>query len=171
MNGDLRQLLPSLASRLREVEFDAFVKLGQGPIPDQILVALDPDGEGRVLHLQLLFLPELDDPPVLQYYVGLPYAIGPAVSGDLCRFLCAVNPSLPVTGFEYHEASSLLFFRHTHCVGVEPLDPDVVAWTVTTIEFLVGHFGPLCEEVAGGLASDEACVRLVDDLASLVTTS
>jgi hypothetical protein len=169
MGANLRPLLPALASRLREVDFDAFLKLGQGPIPDQILVALDPDPDGRVLHLQLLFLPDLDDPPVLQYYVGLPYAIGPRASGDLCRFLCALNPALPVTGFEYHEASDLLFFRHTHCIGVEPLDPDVVGWTVTTIEFLVGHFGPLCEAVAGGLASDEACARLVDDLAGLVS--
>src|SRR5437868_9442094 len=74
MDDPVRRLLEGLVSSLRDAEFDAFLKLGQGRVPDQVFVAFDTDPSGRVLHLQLLFVPGLDDPPVLQYYVGLPYA-------------------------------------------------------------------------------------------------
>ena len=161
--------LEGLAAALRDADLDAFVKLGQGPVPDQIYVALDPDGAGRVLHLQLLFLPGLDDPPVLQYYVGLPYPVDADADDRLCRFLCALNVTLPITGFAYHAADALVFFRHNHAAAVTPLDAAVVLWTVTTIEFLVGHFGPLCEAVAAGLPLEEAEARLTGELRDLVS--
>jgi hypothetical protein len=134
-----------------------------------VFVALDPDAAGRVLHLQLLFLPGLDDPPVLQYYVGLPYPVDPDADDRLCRFLCALNVTLPLTGFAYHAPDALLFFRHNHAAAVTPLDPDIVLWTVTTVEFLVAHFGPLCEAVAAGLSLEEAESRLTGELTDLVS--
>ena len=161
--------LEGLTAALRDADFDAFVKLGQGSIPDQIFVALDPDAAGRVLHLQLLFLPGLDDPPVLQYYVGLPYAVDPDADDRLCRFLCALNVTLPITGFAYHAPDALVFFRHNHAAAVKPLAPAVVLWTVTTIEFLVARFGPLCEAVAAGLSLEEAEARLTGELHDLVS--
>ena len=168
MDAGPRPLLESLTAALRDVDLEAFLKLGQGPVPDQIFVALDPDAGGRGLHLQLMFLPGLDDPAVLQYYVGLPYPVDPDADEALCRFLCALNVTLPVSGFGYHAPEALLFFRHTHAAAVAPLDPDVVLWTLTTVEFLVGHFGPLVEAVAAGLPLEKAEARLADELTDLV---
>jgi hypothetical protein len=156
-------LLHALIEPLRGAGIDSFVKLGGGLAPDQLFVALTPDNRGRVLHLQVMFLPDME-PPVLQFYVGLPYLLGDDVLDPLSRFLCAVNVTLPVGQFGLIEDQRLLYFRQNQPVVVSPLDFDVFGWSVTMVQFVVGHLGPILEAVAGGLGLAEGRRRLAEAL-------
>src|ERR1700738_2153765 len=154
------QLLGDAAGAMSEAGWDAFVKLGHGALPDQLFIALEPDAKGRVLHLQVMLV-ELGDLPALQYFVGLPYQVSASDPAALCRLLCPLNPSLPISGFEFSEAQALLFFRHKHCITLESFRLDVVAWNTAMIDFLVRRFGPVVEAVAGGSSFAEGRERLV----------
>jgi hypothetical protein len=164
------QLLHDVAVTLREAGWDAFVKLGQGPVPDQLYIALEPDERGRVLHLQVTVL-ELGDLPALQYFVGLPYRVDSGVEAELARLLCALNPDLPIAGFEYSEAQAMLFFHHKHCITLESFRIDVLAWNATMIDFLVRRFGPVVEAAAAGAPFTEARERLTGLIGELSAAS
>jgi hypothetical protein len=163
-----RGLLDVVAEALREADVDAVLKLGHGPSPDQLLVALQADQRGRVLHLQIMVLEGMGDLPVLQYFVGLPYRVSPGTEIDLCRTICATNPNVPLTGFELSEAQATLFFRYNQCVATDPLELSVIGWTIAMIEVIISRFGPLLEEVGEGLPFLDARQRLVADIAVLV---
>jgi hypothetical protein len=158
-----------VAAALREAGWDAFVKLGQGPVPDQLFLALTADARSRVLHLQVMLL-EMGDLPALQYFVGLPYRVTAGDPAPLCRLLCALNPDLPISGFEYSEAQSMVFFHHKHCITRESFRIDVLAWNATMIDFLIGRFGPVVEAVAGGESYEEGRAQLVSLLEELSQT-
>jgi hypothetical protein len=160
------ELIKDLSAVLEAAGFETFVKLGQGPIPDQIFVSLEPDANGRVLHLQIMLLAGMA-PPVLQYFVGLPYPIVPRARQNLCRLLCQVNAALPISGFEYQEANEMLYFRHNHCVSVDPLDADVVVWSLGVAEAMIGQFGGMVEAVAGGAKLADVQEQLVQTLTTL----
>jgi hypothetical protein len=53
----------------------------------------------------------------------------------------------------------VLVFRHTHAVVVQPLDPSIIAWTLSMIRMAIITFGDLIEDVAGGLDLDSARAR------------
>jgi hypothetical protein len=165
-SGGAQQIFADVARAMADAGWDAFVKLGQGPVPDQLFVALEPDGRGRVLHLQVMLL-QLGDLPALQYFVGLPYKVTSTEATALCRFLCALNPDLPIAGFEFSEAQGMLFFNHKHCITLESFRLDVLAWNTTMIDFLIRRFGPVIEAVASGLGYAEGRRQLVRLLAEL----
>ena len=162
-----RVLTQELAGALATAGFDAFVKLGQGPVPDQVFVSLEPDAEDRLLHAQLMFLPDLTTPAVLQYFVGLPYEVAKRAPATVARTLCRINVALPIAGFEYHEDAAMLFFRHNHAVSVTPLSPDVVVWALTLIEVAVTQFGPIIEAAAHGAPLPDVEARFQDLIADV----
>ncbi|MDP9072973.1 MAG: YbjN domain-containing protein, partial [Actinomycetota bacterium] len=156
------RLFQALVARLDEVGIDSFVKLGSGMAPEQLLVALPPDGAGRVLHLQVMFLPDMD-PAVLQFFVGLPDRADDEGLDALARFLCAANVVLPVGQFGLVEDQRLVYFRHNVAVADAPLDFDLFGWTVTMAQFVVANIGPLVEAVAGGRLDLPAARRRLAD--------
>ena len=138
-----------------------------GVAPAQLIVPIEldepnlgnPNLGGRHLRINLYFLPEVDDPPVIQYFVGLPYDMAAGSEATLARFLCYANANLPLAGFEMSESDGVLVFRHTHAVVVQPLDPSIIAWTLSMIRMAIITFGDLIEDVAGGLDLASARAR------------
>ena len=154
------ELLGLLAEELRSGGVTATVAPERAGTPAQLITPIGSGSTDRTLRVHTYFLPEVDDPPVLQYFVPLPYAVGASAFPDLARFLCALNADLPLTGFETAPTTSVVVFRHTQAVSIRPLDPGVVAWTLAMVGSAVEAFGDLVEAVAGGLGSEPAIEQL-----------
>lgn len=138
-----------------------------GVAPMQMMIPLAPDRLNRIPNVHIYFLPILEDPPVMQYMVPLEYDVTDDAIADLARFVIFVNANLPITGFEFNEASGVILFRHTHAISTQPLDPGVVAWSLEIIRYAVEIYGQLIEKVAGGGDYAEAVKRFTDNLASI----
>ena len=168
MNDAQAELLGLLAEEFGEGGLVVHVVPAGGELPAQLVMPIDSGRSGRNLRIQVYFLPQVDDPPVLQYFVTLPYQLRREAMPTLARLLCALNASLPVTGFELSEPNRVVVFRHTHAINVQPLDPGVIAWTLTMIRSATQGFGDLVEAVAGGLDLTTALIRLDRKLAELL---
>lgn len=135
--------------------------------PSQMVIPISPDRFGRIPRIHVYFLPDLDDPPVVQYMVVLDYEITQAHAADLARFIALVNSNLPLTGFEMNESLGMVVFRHTQAIAASPLDPGVIAWPLTIIRYAVETYGSLIEIVANGGEFDHAVVAFQAAFAEL----
>lgn len=149
-----------LAGEFREGGITVTVVPADGESPAQMILPLSSTVPDRHLRIHTYFLPDIDDPPIAQYFVALPYVVEPDGLDGLARFVCAVNASLPLTGFEIAVADLAVAFRHTHAVGIRPLDPGVIAWSLTMIRSAIEQFGDLVEAVASGFDVSEAMLLL-----------
>jgi len=163
----LPELLEVLVTEFRDGGIDATLVPPTLGAPPQLVVPIeDPTLDAdRHLRINTFFVPDLDDPPVLQYFVALPYAVTMEHVDALARFLCTLNTNLPMAGFELSERNEAIVFRHTHAISVRPLDPGVIAWSWAMIRSAVIEFGPLVERVAAGLEL-EVGVTSMDELLS-----
>jgi hypothetical protein len=156
------ELLGLLADEFRAGGMPASVLPADDPAPAQLVMPIDSGQPGRHLRINSYFLPGVDHPAVLQHFVSLPYLVVPSAVLPLARYLALLNPELPVTGFEMNEHARVVVFRHTHAVNVYPLDPGVVAWTMSMVSAAVREFGGGVERVGAGADVDEvfAAARL-----------
>jgi hypothetical protein len=152
--------LADMADVLSSLGHEVTFVVGQGHQPDHLLVAL-AGAEQRGLHVQLMFLPGMDDPIVLQMYVGLPAPVEPSAYDRLCRFLVAVNGPLPIGGFGLLEAERIVYYRLNEPIGDDGLEPTLLSWELSLIELIVSRVGPLVQDVALGMELDEGRARLV----------
>lgn len=130
------------------------VSAAVGAVPAQLIV--DVAG-GNPVHV--CFLPEHDQPSVLQYLVALDVDLDPAFAADAARFVALVNASLPITGFEMSESAAAVVFRYVQPVAVRPLDPAVIAWSLSMIHYALRYFGELVAGACTGTAYDELVAR------------
>jgi len=163
---ELPELLAVLVAEFREGGIEATLVPEAVGAPAQIVVPI-PDAD-RHLRINTFFLPDVDDPPVVQYFVTLPYSVDPERVDSLARLLCMLNANLPLTGFELSERNEAVVFRHTHAISVRPLDPGVIAWTWAMIRSAVVEFGSLVERSAGGLGFEDAAAAVDAAFATIV---
>lgn len=149
------ELLGLLADEFRAGGMPASVLPADDPAPAQLVMPIDSGRPGRHLRINSYFLPGVDHPAVMQHFVSLPYLLVPSSVLPLARYLAMLNPELPLTGFEMNEHARVVAFRHTHAVDVHPLDPGVVAWTLSMVSAAVREFGDGVEQVASGADVDE----------------
>ncbi len=161
-------LLTALSERLNALDLDSTVQPGDGVVPDQLFVRLSSNEHGESLQLQMLFLGDLTDPSVLQYYVGLPNRARVGSTATVTRFLNSANAALPIGSFGMVEEDGILFFRVNVPVVVDPLDVHLVNWTVKMIDYIVNSLGSLIEQLAMGLEYDVARRLLDETLAHLM---
>lgn len=159
--------LADMADALSSLGHKVTFVVGQGHQPDHLLVALEGEGH-RGLHAQLMFLPGMDDPQVLQMYVGMPAPVESSGYDRLCRFLAAVNGPLPIGAFGLLEAERIIYYRLNEPVGDGGLEPAVLAWELSLIDLIVSRVGPLVEDVALGMELEEGRSRLQGMLEQLV---
>jgi hypothetical protein len=168
MGEEHAALLQALAERLVSLGLEATVQEGDEETPGQLFVRLSNNEHGEALQLQMLFLGDLSDPSVLQYYVGLPTRARVGSTATVTRFLNAANASLPIGAFGMLEDEGVLFYRANVPVVVDPLDVHLVNWTVKMIDYVVGSLGGLIEQLAMGLEYDLARRLLEETLAHLM---
>lgn len=159
--------LADVADALSSLGHGVTFVLGQGPQPDHLLVELGGSGE-RGLHAQLMFLPDMDDPQVLQMYVGLPAPVEPSGYDQLCRFLASANGPLPIGAFGLLEAGRIVYYRFNEPVGADGLDLELLSWELSLIDLIVSKLGPIVEDVGLGLGLEEGQSRLLSTLDQLL---
>ncbi len=79
-----------------------------GELPAQLILPIESGRPGRNLRIHVYFLPQVDDPPVLQYFVTLPYQLHHEAMPSLARLICTLNASLPLTGTEMSEPNHVV---------------------------------------------------------------
>jgi hypothetical protein len=134
--------------------------------PDQLIVLLDVDASDdeqafeQALRFHLFFVPGFEDPSVLQYFIALPVTIEAGYAAALAEFLCVVNSSMPITGFEMSGALGIVAFRHTHAISAKPFAVEVVEWTLAMLHSVIHQSTDLIIAVAAGLAPAKATEEL-----------
>lgn len=168
MDAARAALLESVASQLAV----GGLRVGVEPDGDnpawRVLIGLQEDRAGRRLELQLMFLPGLDDPPVLQCYVGLPYEVEPSRLAEVCRAVAALNVNVPLGGFGFLEATGRLYYRHTMAISLSDpglVDVDALGWSIATATYVVASLAPLLEDATKGVAHSELIEQLRSVLA------
>ena len=158
---EVPDLLELLVDEFRAGGLETTLVPASAEFPPQLVLPFESGVEGRQLRINTYFVPGVDDPPALQYFVTLPYEIDAAADGGpIARFLAALNANLPITGFEYAEGGGVVAFRHTHAVSVRPLDPGVMAWTWSMIRSAIDEFGGVVRDVCAGADVDEAITAM-----------
>lgn len=148
------ELLGLLAEEFAEGGIDASLLPGDEEVPAQLMVPLvAEDGTSWTAHV--CFLPDHAHPAVLQYLVIVDDDVRDEAVPTVARFLHQVNASLPLTGFELGETVSSVVFRYNQAVSVHPLDPGVVAWSLSMIHHAVTRFGPLVDAAGAGTSFPE----------------
>lgn len=77
----------------------------------------------------------------LQYFVLFPFQVPNEQIIDLVRLVTMINNSLPLLGFGVMESQNRVFFRHMQILIGEKIDPQIVTFTLSTIEYLVNTVG------------------------------
>ena len=143
------ELLGLLAAEFAEGGIASRVLPGDDAVPAQLMVPLDGE-DGRSSTVHVCFVPGHEQPAVLQYLAVLDVELEPDAVPELVRFLHMVNSTLPLTGFELGESLSTVVFRTMQAVSVQPLDPGVVAWSLSMIHHAVTRFTPTIAAAAAG---------------------
>lgn len=155
---ELGQLVPALNA-------DGFLTRlvpASDEMPGEQLFVLLGDVEDSTLSLELMLLPEVSEPTVLQLFVALPFEVSEQSWPDLARFLLTLNNVLALTGFGMDEANGWVYFRHmVVCPDNQPLDAELLLNTVWMVDYQLDRFAPLIRDVAAGGAD------LAQGLASL----
>lgn len=157
--------VPDLARAAEPLEEEGFenrlVPANETVPHQQLFVALDAEGWNSGLQLELVFVPDLEDLTVLQFFVLLPIDISRAPVAALARFILMVNRYLPVAGFGLSEQDQWLYFRHLMPCPNRELDPATIVNTVWMIEYLISRFShPIRALVDGSMNLDEARAEL-----------
>ncbi len=161
------QLLSLLADEFRDGGLAVDVVEARDGAPDQLILAITmPEGEPRAV-INTYFMPGIEHPSALQHFVTLPYPVAATSESQVAQTICFVNSMLPVTGFEFSATERVLVFRHSHAISLHPLDPGVVAWSLSMVHAAVANFAPLLGQVASGgdaAVAVESAQQIFDDL-------
>jgi len=118
---------------------------------DQLLVVLDEEAEPASWRVEMVFLPELTEPYILQFFALLPIEVKEATLPNLARFILALNANLPLTGFELDEGSGWIYYRHLMpCPDNRALDVELTVDTMWLIHYVIDSFAPLLQDVVEG---------------------
>lgn len=139
--------LSELAGAFQEMELQVLLQPASPTAPEQLFVVLNIPGAEQPVYVQLLYLPGVSDPWLLQYYVQLDVTL-PADLTALGRFVNLLDPHLPVPGFELSEARRLLYYRHVRVCAAP--DPTGIVETALVIAYLVGRFSPIIHRAVAG---------------------
>lgn len=144
------RLLGLLADELHTADIPGWVLPPVGDAPAQLVVPIGDGDAPEEPTVLVCFLPGHDDPAVLQYMTVLDHDVPLAAVPTVARLLHLLNTNLVVTGFELGETFSSVVFRHNQAVSVDPLDPAVVAWTLTMVAHAVVHYDALVAAACAG---------------------
>lgn len=114
-------------------------------------------------HLELMFLPQMDKPSILQVFALLPLQPTPEHYGDLARFVLKLNNYLPLTGFELSEKDGWVFFRYMLACGPEGVDSTLLLDTIWSVAFQIDRYGPLLYGITAGQQTLEQAVKALEE--------
>jgi hypothetical protein len=164
---DDQVVLESLAGTLRDYGYRCEVRRAAFEGIDELVVAFEGQGPAEGLQAQMMLLPGALDPAILQLFIAFAELTDECSPESACRFLNLASAPLPIGAFGLLEGEGTLFYRWNVPVARTAPDIDLIGWSLTMAEYLVGAFGPLIGRVGSGLAPDDARGDLVATLAAV----
>jgi hypothetical protein len=158
-------LLREVQQALDAAGIETSIKSGGDVAPDQLYVAIAGETPDAPRSLQLMFLPGMEEVPVLQQFVSLGIAPSKDALARVGEFLLAANVFAPLGGFGFVRGDNLLYFRYNAATSVDPLDLDELSWTMAMVTYLVSHIAPLIERVATGADLEQMLDELTEVIA------
>lgn len=117
---------------------------------EQLVVVLYDNNPELIWQLEIMFLPLIEEPSVLQFFVPLPFEINQISISDLARFILLLNTKLSLTGFELREENGWVYYRHLMTCSESELDEELIVNTVWMISYVLDRFAPILREVVEG---------------------
>lgn len=170
----------SLREYLASEEFDCFVQEAgdKNPFPAVVLhLGEDYQQRGQLLYLILkhqLFNPEGEkqspnDPKsthfVLEYRTILPFPVQDKGVADTARFLCFINKSIDLPGFELDEVERVIFYRHAFMGKNDKVDAPSLMALIGNTMMLLDLFSPHIEQIASGkITMNELVDKALEEL-------
>lgn len=131
----------------------------------QLRVLMESKIGEQELACEIMELPELPEPAVLQLFVPLPFFVEFEKVGDLARFLHMVNNALPLHGFGMMESSREVYFRQLLPYQENALDHQLVIESFFVFDASIGMFGDLIRRLA---TSENSFLQATEDLQVLL---
>lgn len=139
--------LSSLVDTFQQLELQVLLQPASPTAPEQLFVIGGTSERPQPITLQLLYLPGVEDPHLLQYFAQVPVT-WPADPDRLAAFLGHLNPHLPVPGFELNHDERLVYYRHVRVCADE--GARGIVETALVALYLYGRFAGLVERAAEG---------------------
>lgn len=103
---------------------------------------------------------EEDDLEFLQFFVPLPFTVAEISAAEMARLVGLINNFAPLMGFAYNESGRLVYFRHLLIVLDGHIDPEIVAVSLDTVQYLIDTFGAALQDLASGARNLQ---KIIDD--------
>lgn len=116
------------------------------------------------LQAEVLQVPDLTAPPILQLFVLLPCTIDTTKVEDLGRYLHMVNNAIPITGFSMMESSKEIYFRLLHPFSPEQPNEELLVQTLFLIGKTIELFGPAIKRMAMGSTDFAEAIKELKEL-------
>lgn len=129
---------------------------------DQLYVALEVEGFDKEVILQLKMVEHaLEDPAqrgegtlhLLQFFVGLPFKVREEKIDETIRFLCLINRSFEIPGFEFSEVDRIVYYRYVLMTSENSISTILIQNLLGVIMFILDGFATKIEDIARGKRS------------------
>ncbi|MEO1261794.1 MAG: hypothetical protein AAFZ15_23525 [Bacteroidota bacterium] len=114
----------------------------------QLRVLLESKVAGEEVVCEIMLLPELPEPAVLQLFVPFPFFVEFERIGELARFLHMVNNAMPLHGFGMMESSREVYFRQLLPFRQDALDHQLVIESFFVFDASIGLFVETIRQLA-----------------------
>ena len=148
--------LEELEKHLKEQDYSCLLETPSDEFPfPRLLIELMNDEKERERIMEIRIRDQLVTPTYYQieYITKLPFDVLDHAILDTARFTCFLNRSIDLTGFEFDEVQSELYFRHTLLGNKNKTDIRILHANLGAIILLLDLLSPNLEQVATGKAT------------------
>ncbi|MUG93197.1 hypothetical protein F7734_12450 [Scytonema sp. UIC 10036] len=158
-NPEISQLLPIL----QQNGFVTQLLPANNEFPnEQLFVALGTEHKYQTWKLEMLLLPGVDAPPLLQLFLLLPLEVKETVISDLVSVIVYLNDRLPLPGFGFNWQDGIIYYRLIVPCSNRELDGEAILGTIRMICYLVDEFVEILEDVAQGNKNQEQGMQAIE---------
>lgn len=135
---------------------------------DQLYVTIAVEGITQDVILQLKMVEHaLEDIPkgenvtlhLLQFVVALPFKVREEKIDETIRFLCLINRSFEIPGFEFSEVDRIVYYRYVLMTSENSIPSILIRNLLGVIMFILDGFSTKIEDIAKGRRSLEEIVQ------------
>jgi hypothetical protein len=135
---------------------------------DQLYVALMVEGIPQEVILQLKMVEHaLEDVSqrekgtlhLLQFFVGLPFKVHEEKIDETIRFLCLINRSFEIPGFEFSEVDRVVYYRYVLMTSENSIPSILIKNLLGVIMFILDGFSTKIEDIAKGKRSLDEIIQ------------
>lgn len=157
--------IQNLEKFLKKDQFDCMLQqAGEGELFDSLIVYLGNDEQKRERFLKMTIKPQiLSEKPfqdlslnqeakycALEFYAECPFVVCDHAAADTARFVCFINRSCDLPGFEIDEIDGLICYRTVHFFQTESCDWSLIKNLLGSVIMFFNVYSSELEKIARG---------------------